>query len=149
MKEQLITLRAPKVQFTPRNHDINQLHALYHTRLRGVLQRIKETAKQRTPVKTGRLRGGYVLHQKTTGYQLDAGIGNNVEYFDYIENWIQRPVGYRKIDIPTESTTPGGGGDKMLASSIHDHRAELRNIEQGYIQDFENLIGIRTIGEET
>jgi len=138
----LITLKAPDIDITPSQGQVRDLEDRYQRRYDRIASDIVDTAKDRTPVKTGRLRSSYRL-QLTSFRDHNTGgvqILNATPYFRYVEYGTRRPRGPR-MKIPMSRISRKGRF--MLSSSIDDHENELRQLEDDYSRDFEQLIGVQ------
>jgi len=149
MKENqtFITLRSKTSLHLLNESDISKLNQRHKDILRSSLERIKKSAQNKTPVKTGRLRKGYRINVVGTYPNTQANISNVQPYFSTIEYGRPRfkeHVGYVRIrpNVPL-SDQDRIGGVKMLQRSIKKNQGELDNMENEFINDYLSLLKIK------
>jgi len=125
--------------------DINQMNQRFTGILRSCLERIKKSAQQKTPVKTGRLREGFRIQTSGTYPTIKALVVNPIPYFSFIE--YGKKASYKK-NLERKKIQPNippgqqerTEGVRMLQRSIDEHRDEIRNVENEFIEGYLSLI---------
>jgi len=146
MKEKLfITLHSPNTHLLPNEQTLRQINENYASRVTMLAQRIISSAKDKTPVRTGKLKRGYRLSQSSDISSVNVGIDNEMYYFTYVENPLRYPKrrkGIQKVGTATlanrSQTRPG----RMLGKALEEYRKPLQVLENDYISDIEASIGI-------
>lgn len=144
-KKELFTIRLSKSISDVEAAELSILHAKYQSSLRKCLENIETSAKEKTPVKTGRLKRGFKVFLSGKYPRLSASIRNPVPYFSFIEHG--RKISYKKkLDkTKVQPNVPASQrnkvlGVKMLARSIDEHRSEIDLLERDFTREFLSII---------
>lgn len=149
-KQGFITLNLTKTVSDVSPSDMNKIHSAYIGTLRNCLEKIKYSAQEKTPVKTGRLKRGFRII--TTGFypRIIASVVNPVPYFSFIENGrkvaLKRNIERKRVqpNIPTNQKDRINGV-RMLQRSIEEHRSEINSIENDFTEEFLSLIKTKKV----
>jgi hypothetical protein len=136
--QEVLTLHVPSSNLTPTDQELQQLHSRYENRARQLARHVMGAAQDKTPVVTGRLRSGYRVSQNNGPYSIGVTVENIVSYFQYVENPVFRPRRYQ----PEQRVKNQGN---MLSRSIAEYQGPIRELEQSYVQDVEDMIGLKEL----
>lgn len=125
--------------------DLDSIHSRYLGISRKYLKRVVTEARKLTPVRSGRLKGGYrIVHNGRFPF-LEVRIVNPVPYFEAVERG--RRVKQKKEVLrgkeragirqrPAERTE----GVRMLGRSVGAHARQLKSVENSFQSEFLSLI---------